>query len=76
MAFGGVSDQAMACVFVAGLPKDVRQLLRAESRMDALKLDQILSRARAVLKDGGVPCRSEARFGAASNPVISSASGC
>lgn len=56
----------MACGFVAGLPEDVRQLLRAVSRMEALKLDQILSRARPVLKDNGVPSRSEACFGAVS----------
>ncbi|XP_069972249.1 uncharacterized protein [Penaeus vannamei] len=65
--FGGVSGQAMACVFVAGLPEDVYQFLRAGSRREALKLDQILSWAQTVLKDDGVPSRSEACFGAAPN---------
>ncbi|KFD49690.1 hypothetical protein M514_09387 [Trichuris suis] len=49
--FGGVSEKALACAFVAGLPDSVRQLLRAGSRLENLGLDQILARARAVLID-------------------------
>uniref|UniRef100_A0A5S6Q5R6 CCHC-type domain-containing protein n=1 Tax=Trichuris muris TaxID=70415 RepID=A0A5S6Q5R6_TRIMR len=51
--FGGVSEKALACAFVAGLPESVRQLLRAGSRMEDLGLIQILSRARAVIVDEG-----------------------
>ena len=32
--FDGLSDNMMACAFVAGLPDTVMQLLRAGSRMD------------------------------------------
>ena len=49
--FGGLSDKMLACAFVAGLPDTVKQLLRAGSRMDVLPIDQILTRARAVLAD-------------------------
>ena len=49
--FGGLSDNMLACAFVAGLPDTVKQLLRAGSRMDELPLAHILTRARAVLTD-------------------------
>ena len=62
--FGGLSDKALACAFVAGLPEDVRQLLRAGSRMEALDLNQILSRARAVIRDDSPLGSSEACLGA------------
>ncbi|KRZ93282.1 hypothetical protein T08_7336 [Trichinella sp. T8] len=47
--FGGVSEKALACAFVAGLPENIRQLLRAGSRMKNLGLSQILTRARAII---------------------------
>lgn len=62
--FGGVSDQALACAFVTGLPDDVRQLLRAGSRMESLNLDQIVSRVRAVIRDDGSNLTAEACLGA------------
>ncbi|KFD58958.1 hypothetical protein M513_00121 [Trichuris suis] len=46
-----VSEKALACAFVAGLPEGVRQLLRAGSRMEELSLAQMLARARAILTD-------------------------
>ena len=49
--FGGLSDNMLACTFVAGLPDTVTQLLRAGSPMDELPLAHILTRARAVLTD-------------------------
>lgn len=49
--FGGMSDKGLASAFMAGLPENVRQLLRAGSRMESLDLSQILTRARAVIKD-------------------------
>ena len=48
--FGGLSDNMLACAFVAGLPDTVKQLLRAGSRMDELT-PHIRTRARAVLAD-------------------------
>lgn len=63
--FGGMSDRALACAFVAGLPEDVRELLRAGSRMEALDLNQILARARAVIRDDTPRPSSEACLGAA-----------
>ena len=55
--FGGMPEKGLACAFVAGLPESVRQLLRADSRMETLDLPQILARARSVVRDhsgGGV----------------------
>ncbi|KAK4328637.1 hypothetical protein Pmani_000946 [Petrolisthes manimaculis] len=49
--FGGLSEKGLACAFVAGLPDSVQQLLRAGSRMDSLDLEQILTRARTVIRD-------------------------
>lgn len=49
--FGGVSERALLCAFVAGMPDNVRQLLRAGARMEELSIGQVLSRARAVLAD-------------------------
>ena len=49
--FGGMSDQGLACAFVAGLPEAARQTLRASCRVESLQLTQLLSRARAVLTD-------------------------
>ncbi|XP_066963421.1 uncharacterized protein [Macrobrachium rosenbergii] len=62
--FGGISEKALACAFVAGLPERVRQLLRAGSRMEALDLEQILARARVVLKDDLPSVSVETCFGA------------
>lgn len=44
-------DRWMACAFVSGLPHHVRQLLKASSRMDEMNLEQILTRARAIMTD-------------------------
>lgn len=44
-------DRWMACAFVSGLPHHVRQLLKASSRMDDMNLEQILTRARAIMTD-------------------------
>ncbi|KAK4324816.1 hypothetical protein Pmani_004557 [Petrolisthes manimaculis] len=46
-----MSEKGLACAFVAGLPDSVQQLLRAGSRMESLDLEQILTRARAVIRD-------------------------
>ena len=51
MHFGGVSEKALICAFVAGLPDAIRHTLRASTRMDALTVDQVLTRARAILAD-------------------------
>ena len=51
--FDGVSSKALACAFVAGLPDAVRQILRAGSRMEALSLEQLLTRARSIMADEG-----------------------
>ena len=50
-AFGGVSDKALGCAFVSGLPEAVRQSLRASSRMEEMDVNEILQRARAILAD-------------------------
>ena len=62
--FGGITDKGLSCAFVAGLPESVRQLLRAGSRMETLELDQILTRARAVIQDDGTFSVREVSLGA------------
>ena len=52
--FGGVSDTALGCGFVAGLPETVRHALRAGSRMETLELTELVERARAVMVDSCV----------------------
>ena len=49
--FGGVSDDAMICAFVNGLPENVKQLLRSGARMESMSLSEILGRVRAVSHD-------------------------
>lgn len=49
--FGGMSERALVCAFVAGLPDNVRHTIRAGSRAEGLDLDSVLTRARAVLSD-------------------------
>uniref|UniRef100_A0A5S6QA85 CCHC-type domain-containing protein n=1 Tax=Trichuris muris TaxID=70415 RepID=A0A5S6QA85_TRIMR len=49
--FGGVSEKALACAFLSGLPENLRRLLKAGARMNNLSLDQIVGRVRAIIKD-------------------------
>uniref|UniRef100_A0A5S6QS24 CCHC-type domain-containing protein n=1 Tax=Trichuris muris TaxID=70415 RepID=A0A5S6QS24_TRIMR len=63
--FGGVSEKALACAFVAGLPGSIRQLLRVGSRLEDLSLGDIVNRARAVLKDDFPVSLSDTCLGAA-----------
>lgn len=51
LLFGGLPDKALTCAFVAGLPDAARQSLRASSRMEALPLEAVLARARAIMAD-------------------------
>ena len=44
--FGGVSEVAIGCVFVSGLPHSARQILRSEGRMETMSLSRLLTRAR------------------------------
>ncbi|KAK4310299.1 hypothetical protein Pmani_018118 [Petrolisthes manimaculis] len=63
--FGGVSDTALLCAFVAGLPDTVRQLLRAGTRLEAMKLDQVLDRARVLLREeSSTAAAAQMRWGA------------
>lgn len=48
---GGMSERMLASAFVHGLTGNVKQTLRALSRMDALSIDQLLTRARAIIRD-------------------------
>ena len=64
--FGGVSDLGLGCAFVAGLPAEVRQALKTGCRAESLQLDQLLARARAVLKDSRDFESMVPRFGAPS----------
>ena len=51
--FGGLSDNILACAFVAGLPYTFKQMVKAGSCMGELPLAHILTRSRAVLPDDG-----------------------
>ena len=62
--FGVMTDKALACAFVAGLPEGVPQLLRVGLCMEALDLDQILSRARTVIREDSPLESPKASFGA------------
>ena len=60
-SFGGLPDEALGCAFVAALPENVRQLLRAGSRMDSLDLEGLLARAKAIMADeASVACVAQA----------------
>ena len=50
--FGEVSD--LRCMFLAGLPAQVKHLLRVSSRIDKLYIDQMLARGLTILKDNTV----------------------
>ena len=63
--FGGISEVGLACAFIAGLPEAARQALRTGCQVESLQLDQLLARARAVLKDTG-GLEVESRMGASS----------
>ena len=52
--FGGISDRGLTCAFIAGLPESVRQGLRTGCRVESMRLEDLLVRARAVLADRGV----------------------
>ena len=49
--FGGISERGLTCAFISGLPESVRQGLRTGCRVEAMRLDDLLVRARAVLAD-------------------------
>jgi len=66
-AFGGVSDKALGCAFVSGLPEVVRQSLRASSRMEMMDVSEILQRARAILADEPVAVGAVRAGGGASS---------
>lgn len=49
--FGGLPEQTFVYAFVAGLPVRVKQLLRASTSIEATPIEQLLERARAIIKD-------------------------
>ncbi|KFD62557.1 hypothetical protein M514_25293 [Trichuris suis] len=71
---GGMLDKVLASAFVRGLPEHIQEALRAGARMESLTLDEVLTRARAMLAKG--PSDSIRRDGdlpivAASNGTVS-----
>ena len=46
-------DWWMTCAFMSWMPQHVRQLLRASSQMDTMNVEQLLTRARAIMIDDG-----------------------
>ena len=61
--FGGLPEWSLAYKFLAGLPTGVKQLLRASSSIASSSLNDLVDRARTVMKDN-----SELR-----DPVIAAA---
>ena len=53
--FGGMTNRILGCAFLAGLPDDASRLLRAPSRLNELGQDELLARARNILKDNTEP---------------------
>ena len=49
--FGGLPEWALAYKFLAGLPTGAKQLLRASSSIDSLSLNDLVDRARTMMKD-------------------------
>ncbi|KFD46633.1 hypothetical protein M513_12488, partial [Trichuris suis] len=49
---GGVSDKVLASAFIDGLPEQVQESLLAGARMETLSLDELLTRAWAMLAKG------------------------
>ena len=49
--FGGLSDEALGCAFIAGLPQGARQVMRSGASIEAMSLEELLNRARALLVD-------------------------
>lgn len=46
-----MTNKGLSCAFLAGGPENMRQLLRPESRMEALDLDIILEQTRTLILD-------------------------
>ena len=61
--FGGLLEWALAYKFLAGLPTEAKQLLQASSSIASVSLNDLVDRARTVMKDN-----SELR-----DPVIAAA---
>ena len=49
--FGGLPERALAYKFLVGLPTGAKQLLRASSSIASLSLNDLVDRARTVMKD-------------------------
>ena len=63
LAWELLPDRWIVCAFVSGL-LHVRQLLRASSQMDAMNLEQFLTRAKAIMiNDGGCEMSATASVG-------------
>lgn len=55
-SFGGVTEEAMSCAFVAGLPDASKRLLRAGARIEAMSLRDIVLRARTISTEESTVC--------------------
>uniref|UniRef100_A0A5S6Q541 RNase H domain-containing protein n=1 Tax=Trichuris muris TaxID=70415 RepID=A0A5S6Q541_TRIMR len=49
---GGIPDKVLASAFIDGLPEHIQETMRAGARMETLTLDELLTRARAMLARG------------------------
>ena len=52
---GPLPERWLTCAFVSGLPRHVKHLLHASSRMETMNVEQLLTRARAVMTDDEGP---------------------
>lgn len=67
--FGGVPERTLICAFIAGLPDSARQIIRAGSRAERLGLQDVLTRARAVLSDERLTVAAAAARSQAERPT-------
>ncbi|CDW58669.1 hypothetical protein TTRE_0000699301 [Trichuris trichiura] len=69
---GGMSESVLGCAFVTGLPEHAQDMLRAGVRMADLTLEQLLERARSLMRwvDDGLSGRTRLRTKAANEMLI------
>ncbi|KHJ39815.1 zinc knuckle [Trichuris suis] len=68
---GGVSDKVLASALIDGLPEQVQESMRSGARMETLSLDELLTRARAMLANGPVGYNGLSDFAAATHTSAS-----
>ena len=74
--FGGISERGLVCAFISGLPASVRQVLRTGCRIESMRIDDLLVRARAVLADTNAFAVKAQSYAAITSPLPAVADEC